>query len=104
MLARVSVPADARMIALRPLPAANLTYDLKIVRPDGGLYDATDLTEMEALKGKVPMRFSIFDNRSFIKVRFEPHDPSGTYRIVAAINDNVGRKRVPLTAEVKLTD
>jgi len=83
---------------------ADVTYDLKMVTPDGGLYDATDLTGMEALKGKVPMRFSIFDNRSFIKVRFEPQDPSGTYRIVAAINDNVGRKRIPLSAEVRLTD
>ena len=80
---------------------ADVTYDLKMVTPDGGLYDATDLTGMEALKGKVPMRFSIFDNRSFIKVRFEPQDPSGTYRIVAAINDNVGRKRIPLSAEVE---
>jgi hypothetical protein len=82
----------------------DVTFDLKIIAPDGRPYDDTDLTDMEALKGKVPMRFSIFDNRSFIKVRFEPQDPSGTYRIVAAIKDNVGRKRVPLTAEVKLTD
>ena len=83
---------------------ADVTYDLKILRPDGKIYDRTDLKNMEVLKTKLPTRFRVFDNRSFLKLRFEPQDKLGKYKIIAALHDNVGKKTIPLTTEIELAE
>jgi hypothetical protein len=85
--------------------SGDVRYDLKIIRPDGAIYDGSEHKDVPALKGKVPMRFSIFDNRPMIVViRFEPQDPRGTYRVEAVMRDKIGGKTVKLVKEITLKD
>jgi len=49
---------------------SDVTYDMKILAPDGEVYDNADLKELEARKGKTPHRFTVFDNRAGINLRF----------------------------------
>jgi hypothetical protein len=81
---------------------ADVTFDLKILAPDGTIYDNTDLKDMEALKIKTPRRFAAFHNRTFLKIRFEPHDKLGKYRIISEVHDNIGKKKILLSKEVDL--
>jgi hypothetical protein len=83
---------------------ADVTYDLKILDPNGNIYAGVDLTAAEALKVRTPTRFGVFDNRSFIQIHFVQDDKLGTYKIIAALHDNVGKKTIPLVKEVELTE
>lgn len=83
---------------------ANVDFDLKVLAPDGSVYDKVDLKKLEALKKKVPVRFRVYDNSAFLKIRFEPKDMAGKYTIIAEIRDNVGKKHIPLTGEIELTE
>ena len=83
---------------------ADVTYDLKIVAPDGSLYDNAEHKDLEALKRKIPLRFSIFDNRAMIMIRFEPKDARGTYKVFAVIKDNIGHRTIALSDQIELTD
>lgn len=83
---------------------ADVTYDLKVVRPDGALYDK-EHKDLPALKRKVPQRFVVFDNRpAIVLLRFEPKDARGTYRVEAVMKDNIGGKTVKLAKEIALKD
>lgn len=84
--------------------SADVTYDLKVVAPDGTLYSGSDQKDLEALKRKLPLRFSIFDNQAFIMIRFEPKDVRGTYKVFALVKDNIGKRSIALSRDIKLTD
>ncbi len=83
--------------------SADVTFDTKILDPNGNIYGGSDQKGMAALRGKVPMRFRIFDNGSFIKIRFEPKDILGKYKVISVIHDNVGKKQITLIKEIELT-
>ena len=85
--------------------SADVSYDLKTIRPDGALYDSGEHKDLVALRHKVPQRFSVFDNRPMIVIiRFEPQDQRGTYRVEAVVKDNIGGKAVKLVKEITLKD
>jgi len=88
-------------IALKDDLNADVRYDLKILDPEGKIYDKTDLKELEALQRKVPTRLRLFDNLQVVAIKFEPKDKAGEYRILCTVRDNVGKKQVKL--EKKLT-
>jgi hypothetical protein len=83
---------------------ADVTYDLKIVGPNGKIYDGVERANLEALKQKTPLRFAIFDNRGVMIVRFEPNDARGTYNIFAVVHDNIGHRSIALSKQIELTD
>lgn len=83
--------------------SADVSYDIKTIRPDGTIYDGAAHKGVVALKRKVPQRFSIFDDQPMIlMIRFEPQDPRGTYRVEAVVTDNISHKTVTLAKEVTL--
>ncbi len=82
---------------------SDVTFDMKISDPTGKIYDGVDNKGLIALKRKVPVRFSVFDNSSFIKVRFEPKDKLGKYTIAANIHDNIGKREILLVKGIELT-
>ncbi len=85
--------------------SADVSYDLKTIRPDGAIYDGGEHKNLVALKRKEPQRFSIFDNRPvMVLIRFEPQDPRGTYRVEAVVTDNISHKTVKLAKEITLKD
>jgi hypothetical protein len=49
---------------------ADVSYDMKVLAPDGEVYDNADLKELEARRGKTPNRFTVFDNRAGMKSAF----------------------------------
>jgi hypothetical protein len=79
---------------------ADVTFDIKAIEPDGTVKEVG--ANLEAFRGKVPTRFKIFDNRAFLKVKFDPGDRAGTYKFVAQIRDNVGGRKVDLAREIDL--
>lgn len=81
---------------------SDVTFNLKILGPDGQILNGADYKNLEALKIKTPTRFGIFNNKSFIKISFEPQDKLGKYKFLATITDNVGKKSVPLQKEIEL--
>lgn len=83
---------------------ADVVYDLKVLDPDGGLYDETDLKGLKALSGKIPTRFRVFNNMDLVKIRFEPKDKLGTYQISATIRDKVGDRAVSLERTIELKE
>jgi hypothetical protein len=83
--------------------SADVSYDVKITAPDGTLY-TTEQLGLEALKKKVPLRFSMFDNGVLPIVRFEPKDARGAYTVSAEISDNIGHRKIALSQRVELTD
>ncbi len=83
---------------------ADATYDLKILDPEGKIYDDLDTKNLEAVKAKTPVRTGVFDTRAYIKINFETKDKLGKYKIIAEIRDNVANKKIPLTEEIELIE
>jgi hypothetical protein len=83
---------------------ADVEYDLKVLDPDGKLYEGSNLTGAKALSGKIPTRFRIFDNRDVVAIRFEPKDKPGTYKVIAKLTDKTADKTVSLKAEIELRE
>ncbi|WP_443747862.1 hypothetical protein [Asticcacaulis solisilvae] len=85
-----------------PAGAADVTYDLQVVRPDGKPYGDSDYRGLEAVHGKVPAG-GVFDNRTkVVLMSFDPGDPSGTYTIKATLHDAVGKRDLALTTSIDL--
>ena len=83
---------------------ADVQYDVKILNPDGKIYDETDLSDLRGLAGKIPTRFKVFDNQDVVKIHFEPEDKPGTYKITAKIRDKIADKTIPLKTEIELRE
>jgi len=83
---------------------ANVTFDMKIVEPDGTVDPKGDVKNLQALQARMPMRFRVFDNRSFVKLHFDPASKLGKYKIVAEVRDNIGARKVALEQVVELTE
>ena len=82
---------------------ADVTYDVKIVRPDGKVFEGSEQT-LKALKERTPLRFAIFDSREAPIAGFRPNDPRGTYMFVVVIRDNIGHRSLSLSKQIELTD
>jgi len=55
-------------IALAEDLTADVVFDLKILDPDGEIYDETDLKDLEALKRRIPTRFRFFNNAETVMI------------------------------------
>lgn len=82
---------------------ADVTYDFKILDPDGKTA-VNEARGVLALSGKVVNPFMVFNTQSHIDVGFEESDKSGVYKFVATITDNIGKRSIPLEAQVELVD
>lgn len=81
----------------------DVSYDLKVLAPDGTLYDNTDEHGLEALKANVGAGDFVFDNRRVVVgVRFEDKDPAGVYTFVAVLHDNIAKRDIALKTQVEL--
>lgn len=84
---------------------ADVTYDIRGVRPDGVLMggkDPMDLKGLNAFQGQAQNAENVFDSNATIVIEFDAGDPPGVYRFEAVIHDNVGNRHIPLKAEVTL--
>jgi hypothetical protein len=79
---------------------ANVTYDAKVLSPDGSTY--CEFNNLEALKGAgAPDQFLQIPPQS-VAIRIEPEDPAGTYHVVIAIHDNVRKVELKLTEKFEV--
>jgi hypothetical protein len=83
--------------------AANVTYDFKILAPDGSVYGGVDHKGLTALNTKVATRFLIYDNNPTPIFAFDPRSALGVYTIVVTVYDNVGRHTLTLSKQITLT-
>ena len=81
---------------------SNVTFDLKVVAPDGSIYSGADFKNLKALEGRTPVRFNIFNNQTTPMLRFEPKDQPGDYKISAVVYDNIGNQAVELNEIIRV--
>lgn len=82
----------------------DLTYDVKIIGPDGMPY-GDEYTGLEAIRHQVRPDGAVFDNvRAILKLSFEPGDARGVYRFVVVLHDNNGDRHIPMTIDLEFKD
>lgn len=80
----------------------DVTYDIRMLDPDGKVYDGADLKNREGLKSKTPSRAEVYDTAVMDGMHFEDKDKPGKYKVEVQIHDNLGKKNVALSGEVEL--
>lgn len=104
---RIGQSVVLKLVFIGPQPDADgmidLTYDLRIIRPNGRVSEGGGLNGLPALRIMAEHPEAVFDNRgAIIKVTYEPGDPEGTWRYEATLRDNVSGRTLKLVAEVQL--
>ncbi len=80
-----------------------VSYDLKVLTPDGQVYAASDYSHLAAVRGPVGDGRRVFDNRTkVVLMSFEPRDKPGVYTIKAVARDEVAGREVPLATTIEL--
>ena len=80
-----------------------VTYDLKVLTPDGQVYAGSDYSRLAAVRGPVGDGLRVFDNRTkVVLMSFEPQDKPGIYTIKAVARDEVSERDVPLVTTIEL--
>lgn len=80
-----------------------VTYDLKVLTPDGQVYAASDYSHLAAVRGPVGDGGRVFDNRTkVVLMSFELQDKPGIYTIKAVARDEVAERTVPLVTTIEL--
>lgn len=80
-----------------------VTYDLKVLTPDGQVYAASDYRHLAGVRGPVGDGRRVFDNRTkVVLMSFEPQDKPGVYTIKAVARDEVAEREVPLVTTIEL--
>ncbi|ESQ76543.1 hypothetical protein [Asticcacaulis sp. YBE204] len=83
----------------------NVTYDIRVLRPDGQVYGTKSKADHKGLlgfKGATMNATNIFNNAATLVLDFEATDPEGVYKIEVVVHDTIGNHHIPLSAEVTL--
>lgn len=78
--------------------AANITYDISIVRPDGSIDEAMQNCDGHDGKATPP---NLIAARALLRICFDPEDPYGEYTINVTAIDHVGSQTNRQTATVE---
>lgn len=89
-------------MALDANQSCDVTYDVKLLDPDGKVSGGIDEKNIVALREVIQNRELVFNNKEFRAIGFEESDKAGTYKVVTVVYDNIGKKKVPVTAEIQL--
>lgn len=82
---------------------ADVTFDVDFVGPDGKVLPNGSLKDLKVIKGPVSAPDAVFDNTAVVpKIGFDASDPKGVYKAVVVLHDNIGKRDLPLTAEITL--
>jgi hypothetical protein len=81
--------------------SADVTYDFRVVPPGGS--GTLEDRGLSVLKGKVPDRHVIFDNRRAPLIAFDPDYPLGTYTVTVVVTDNIGHRSLTMSKQIELT-
>lgn len=79
-----------------------VTYDIRILSPDGSVYSKTDHKGLTAFRGATTRPEQIFNNSATVGIRFEDKDVAGPYRIEVTVHDVNGNRNVPLATTLRL--
>jgi len=82
--------------------SASVSYDFKVIGPNGSLYGGVNKTGLTALNSRVPTRFRVFDNDATPIVVFDAQAPLGKYTFSAVIRDNNGHHALSLSQQITL--
>jgi len=93
-------------MSINEVSEANVTYDMKLLGPDGKISSRLNNKDMEGIVRTIPQkyRFQIFDNLQTPIAEFEKSDALGKYKIIADIHDNIGKKNIHLEYEFSLVE
>ena len=80
---------------LKPDGSADITVDMKTLKPDGSVY--AEEKNVVCWKGKYDAPAQNLQlAQGHIALRIEPQDPAGVYTIEAVVRDNVKKVELPL--------
>lgn len=82
---------------------ARVTFDFKMIGPDGKSV-AEETKDIPGLVGTIKNPMMVFHTQSEVSFEFDDSDKNGVYRVEAVIRDEVGKKTIPLTAQIELVD
>lgn len=77
---------------------ASVVYDLKIIGPDGKIYDESDYHGLTGIKSTIANPTAVFDSGpEVVMLKFEPKDMAGVYTLKATVRDEVSGRSVALS-------
>ncbi len=82
----------------------NVTFDLKVLAPDGSVYPGADVKDVSALEGKVLAPLNVYSSPATMVLRFEPQDQLGIYNVTTTVRDNIAKREVFLKHDIELVE
>ncbi len=82
----------------------NVTFDLKVLAPDGSVYPGADVKDVPALEGKVLAPSNVYSSPATMLLRFEPQDQLGIYKVTTTVRDNIAKREVFLKHDIELVE
>ncbi len=80
----------------------HVSVDLEVLNKDGGVIDGYSHKDVVVLKERVFRRFGSIEPSAVVSFRFPATGMSGKHRLVAVINDHIGKKKITLNKEVEV--
>ena len=99
---RVALKLVFHSMALREDTSCDVTFDIKVTKPDGSPYSGTAHENLLALKGAIPNPNNMYNSDTVLVLEFEPDDPLGKYAIEVVIRDNIGQTDLTLKENITL--
>ncbi|MFV1998625.1 MAG: hypothetical protein ACC641_11520 [Acidiferrobacterales bacterium] len=80
----------------------NITYDVKITKPDGTIY--TRIPNLVVWNRKPPKRNTLGLSEGFLKIKMAPEDLAGNYEVEAIVNDKLKNVKLELSSRYKVEE
>jgi len=81
---------------------ANITFDVKITKPDGTIY--TNIPNLVVWNRKSPKKNILGLSEGFLKIKMVPEDLTGNYKVEAIVNDKMKQVRLVLSSQYEVED
>ncbi len=78
----------------------NITFDVKIKNPDGTVY--ADIPNLNVWNRKSPKKNTLGLSEGYLKIKMEPEDYIGEYKVEAVVNDKIKQVRLALSSKYEV--
>ncbi len=80
----------------------NITYDIKITKPDGTIY--ADIPNLNVWNRKSPKRNILGLSEGYLKIKMEPEDLIGNYKVDVIVREKIKQVDLALSLEYKVEE
>ena len=101
---KVAIKISFMGMGLTENKMADVTYDIKVLSPDGTSYSGGVHNDVPAYVGIVRRPNNVFNNHGVLTLNFKPEDLIGNYKITAIVKDNVDNNELTLNQSIELLE